>query len=129
MPKKGKQPLDPNLRNPDGTVKKGAKLGGGRPRGSGNTADMRFRILNELVPATIGGKKKRIPVAEATFRTMVQSALKGEQWAVTLALREWSKLEEKQAAPPEPTYAFSEADREMISEIYHRMKAIESQGR
>jgi len=71
----------------------------------------------------MGGKKKRIPAGEALFRKTVVSALNGDKAAIAMALREWAKLEEQLARDQEPSYAFTEADRQTIIEIYDRMKS------
>jgi hypothetical protein len=126
MPRKAKGPLDPNTRRPDGTVKEGVHLNRkGRPRGSKNKGATRWEILQELVPVKLAGKRKRMPVGEALFRQTVIKALAGDQPSIALALRELAKLEEQQARTQEPTYDFTDKDREIIAEIYDRMKACE----
>ena len=124
MARKPRGLLDPSKQTKTGQIKPGQTLNPkGRPRGSGGRSGIMFKILNELIPVEMGGRKKKIPAGEAAIRKLVQSALTGDQSAIKIVLREWNDLEARLEAQDAPTYAFSEVDETMIGEIYERMRA------
>ena len=127
MARRSRGPLDPSKQTRTGQIKPGQTLNPkGRPRGAGGRSGIMFKVLNELIPVEMGGRKKKIPAGEAAVRKLVQSALSGDQSAIKTVLREWNDLEARLEAQDTPSYAFGEADESMIGEIYGRMRACKA---
>jgi hypothetical protein len=97
----------------------------GRPPGSPNRNSLIRKVLGEFVTADLGGHKKKISVTEASLRRLSQAALKGDQRAIASILQLWKESEDAMAAERETEYPFSEADRQVIEDIYARMKTCE----
>ena len=95
----------------------------GRPKGSLNKATVARKLLQEMVPAQLDGKKKRIPTSEAALRTLFHKALKDRDLgAIRDVIQLWAETEEGAEAAKGGVYPFSDADREVIAEIHSRLK-------
>lgn len=110
-----------------GQFQKGGKPGNllGRPKGSRNRHTVIRKVLAEMVPAQMGGKKRRIAASEAAVRVLTQKALKGEIAAIRDILQLWAETEEAAQTARETEYPFSDADRQIIAEMHARMQACE----
>jgi hypothetical protein len=126
MPEKDNYPVG-KYRTPEDTRFKPGESGNkrGRPKGSKNRNTMIRKVLSELVTAEMGGSKKKITVSEASVRRLSQIALKGDRAAIMSLLQLWKETEDSLAAERDAEYPFSEVDRQMIEDIYARMKACE----
>lgn len=109
---------------------KGGKPGNplGRPKGSRNRHTVIRKVLAEMVPAQMGGKKRRIAASEAAVRVLTQKALKGEIAAIRDVLQLWAETEEAAQTAREAEYPFSDADCQVIAEMHARMTACEEPG-
>ena len=113
-------------RNPDGTFKPGATGNvHGRPKGAKNLYTIIREVLDELMPATKGGKRTKITAKEAVVRSLLVKALTppGDRVAMMNVLDLLVRSEEAALKNQEPDYPFAEADIEVIGEIYSRMKS------
>lgn len=97
----------------------------GRPKGSKNRNSVILKVLGEVVTADLGGHKKKIPVTEASLRRLSQMALKGDRQSIAAILQLWKESEDALAAQRETEYPFSEVDRQVIEDIYTRMKSAQ----
>ena len=117
-------------RRPDGTFKSGNPAINlkGRPRGSKNFATIVRSVLDEMVPVVKGGKRKKVAVKEALVRSMIVKALTppGDLASMTKVLQYLVQSEEAALKAREPDYPFTEADLEVIGEIYARMKSCQA---
>jgi hypothetical protein len=97
----------------------------GRPKGSRNRNCVILKVLGEVVTADLGGQKRRISVTEASLRRLSQMALKGDRQSIAAILQLWKESEDALAAQQEAQYPLSEADRQVIEDIYARMRAAQ----
>ncbi|MFZ1988787.1 MAG: DUF5681 domain-containing protein, partial [Alphaproteobacteria bacterium] len=82
------------------------------------------KVLDESVPAQLGGRRKKIPTSEAAIRTLVHKALKDRDLgAIRDILQLWAETEEAAQSAKEAEYPFSDSDREVISEVHARLIA------
>lgn len=115
-------------RNKDGTFKKGVSGNdAGRPKGAKNLYTIIREVLDEMVPATKGGQRSKISTKEAVVRSLLVKALTppGDRQAMINILQLLARSEEAALKEREPDYPFTEADVEVIGEIYSRMKSCQ----
>ncbi len=99
----------------------------GRPLGSKNRNSTIRAVLGQLVGGDVDGQKKKITITEASLLKLSQKALSGHLPSIKLVLSLWKGAEDALAADREAEYPFKEAvDRQVIDEIYARMKASEA---
>ena len=113
-------------RKPDGTFQLGATGNiHGRPKGAKNLYTIIREVLDELMPATKGGKRTKVSAKEAVVRSLLVKALTppGDRVAMMNVLDLLVRSEEAALKNQEPDYPFAEADIEVIGEIYARMKS------
>ena len=97
----------------------------GRPPGSSNRNAVIRKVLGQVVSARLGGETKKISVTEASLRRLAQSALEGDRKAIGDVLRLWKESEDAAQAEMDARYPFSDADRQVIEQVYARMKKCE----
>jgi len=95
----------------------------GRPKGSTNRHATILKVLNDVVSANLGGKKRNITVTEGALRRLAQEALNGKPAAISRVLELWKETEDAMQKSSEAKYPFNEADRQMIEDMYSRMQA------
>lgn len=104
----------------------------GRPRGSKNKKTIAERFINvadEAVSITEGGKSVRRSGSEAAMKLLRALALKGQD-ARTLErfLDRYQELEQVAASRKTTSYPFTDIDRQVLDEMYRRMKLCEADG-
>jgi hypothetical protein len=115
---------NPNSRK--GQIKKGERRpGAGRPSGSPNRNSIIRKVLGQVIADDVGGKTRKMAVSEASLLKLAQQALAGDLKAIKMVLELWKDSEEGIARERETQYAFTDADRPVIEEMYRRMKAVE----
>lgn len=97
----------------------------GRPKGSKNRNTIIRKVLNQVVAGDIEGRQKRVTVTEASLLRLSQLALQGNLQAIHSILALWKESEDAIAAEREADYPYSEADRQVIDDVYARMKDCE----
>ena len=97
----------------------------GRPKGSRNRNKVIRAVLGQLVSGDVDGSKKRLAITEASLLRLSQKALGGDLKAIQMVLALWKESEDAIAAEREAQYPFSDSDRQVIEDIYARMKACE----
>jgi hypothetical protein len=120
--KRGKNPGSATTQFKEGAPSANPK---GRPKGSPNRHAIIRKVLGQVVTADVAGRKKRIPVTEASLLRLSQMALKGDLRAIHSILALWQETEDALEAEREAQYPFSDADRQVIEAIYERMSASE----
>ena|SRR3974390_2427341 len=110
------------------TFKAGHKGMGGRPKGSKGRLAIIRKVLDETIPATVAGKKTRLPTTEIAVRQLGQKVCTGDLSAIRDVLRLAQEVEEASEKALESQFPFSDADREVIAEIYERMKRSKESG-
>jgi Family of unknown function (DUF5681) len=99
----------------------------GRPKGSRNLSTLMAKALNEPVVISENGKRKRITKREAVLKQLVNKAASGDAKAIQLLLGEIRQLEGREP-PSAESVLFDEADRELISQLYDRLRGSRSEG-
>ncbi|MGE3987447.1 DUF5681 domain-containing protein [Pseudorhodoplanes sp.] len=113
---RGKPPKHGQFRSGDGRPRPG------RPKGSKNLATYMMEAARSKVPANIGGKKRKISMAQAVTMRLATKALNGDNKSIT-AFLDWINKIETQAEAARPSeYPFSDADKTVIREIYKRLR-------
>lgn len=97
----------------------------GRPKGSPNRNRVIRAVLGKLVSGDIDGSKKKLAITEASLLRLSQKALGGDLKAIQMVLALWKESEDSIAAEREAQFPFSDSDRQVIEDIYARMKACE----
>lgn len=118
---------EPVKRRQDGTFQKGSTANRqGRPKGAKNLYTIIREVLDEVMPANKGGRRTKISAKEAVVRSLLLKALTppGDRIAMMNVLDLLARSEEAALKAREPDYPFTEADIEVIGEIYARMKSI-----
>ena len=114
--------------------KKGDKPKGKRPKGSRNkkslaqeaVAESLLAISDEPHGLTEGGKRKRLSrLAIGWTRLNNMAASKDDKAAIKLLFSEYHKLQKIASATKSEPYPFSDLDRQVINEMYERMKLCE----
>jgi hypothetical protein len=108
-----------------GQVKKGERRGPGRPPGSPNRNSIIRKVLGQLIPGDVGGRRRKMAITEASLLKLAQQALAGDLKAIKMVLELWKESEDGMAREREAEYPLSDADRQVIAEMYRRMKATE----
>jgi hypothetical protein len=99
----------------------------GRPRGSPNRGAIIRKVLDQVVTGEIGGQRKKLKLTEAVLLKLSQQALSGDKKAVGMVLALWKESEESMERERAAEYPFREdVDRQVIDEMYARMKASEA---
>lgn len=99
----------------------------GRPLGSKNRNATIRTVLGKLVVGDVDGQQKKIPITEASLLRLAQKALTGDLAAIKMVMALWKEAEDALANEREAEYPFrDEIDRQVIDEIYTRMKASEA---
>lgn len=115
-------------RKSDGTYAKGVSGNlKGRPKGAKNLHTIIRDVLDELVPASKGGRRQKISTKEAVVRSLIVKALTppGDRQAMINILQLLAQSEEAASRAQLPEYPFEDADREVIAAIHARMKACQ----
>ena len=118
-------------RSRDGKFPKGVSGNpDGRPKGTKNLHTIIREILDEMVPVQKGGRRKRISTKEAVVRSLIRKALTppGDRLAMINVIELLAQVEEAALKAREPEHPFTEADRQVVSEIHARMKACKDPG-
>jgi hypothetical protein len=113
-------------RKRDGTFQKGSTANRrGRPPGAKNLYTIVREVLDEMMPANKGGRRTKVSAKEAVVRSLLVKALTppGDRQAMLNVLDLLVRSEEAALKNREPDYPFTEADVEVIGEIYARMKS------
>jgi hypothetical protein len=98
----------------------------GRPLGSPNRSTIIRKVLDQFVTGEIGGQKKKVKLTEAVLLRLAQQALTGDKSAMAKVLDLWKESEEGMEHERGAEYPFSDADKQVIDEMYARMKASEA---
>ena len=99
---------------------------GGRPIGSPNRSGIIRKVFDQVVTGEIGGELKKLKLSEAVLMKLAQKALAGDTKAMGMMLTLWEESERSMEREREGEYPFREAvDRQVIDEMYARMKASE----
>ena len=106
-------------------IKPGERRSPGRTPGSPNRNSIIRKVLDQIVTGDAAGKRRKVTVTEASLLRLAQTALKGDLAAIKLVLALWKESEDGIAREREREYPMSEADRDVIEEMYRRMKAAE----
>lgn len=96
----------------------------GRPKNSPNRNRIIRKVLGQLVTGDVDGRRKKVPITEASLLRLSQAALKGDLKAIQMVLMLWKESEDAIADEREAEYPFTDADRTVIEDIYARLKAI-----
>ena len=126
------QPKYGRGRNPNsriGQIKKGERRpGAGRKKGTPNNSSLILKVLTKEISASVDGQRRSMTILEASLLRLVQEATKEEPniKAILETLKLAREAEEKTDRAREARYPFSDVDREVIEEMYRRMKAVES---
>ena len=100
----------------------------GRPKGSKNLSTYLMEAARDQVSATIGGNTRKISKLQATTMQLATKAASGDQAAINKFL-DWMDEMESRAATARPSqFPLSEADMEVIREIYERMNQCVPEG-
>jgi hypothetical protein len=97
----------------------------GRPKGSKNLKTYVTKAAREKVSVRQNGKSKRIPKIEATIAQLSNKAASGDPRSMEQFINRVEKVEMDTAAERPAAYPLSELDREVINEMYRRMKLCE----
>jgi hypothetical protein len=92
----------------------------GRPRGKRNIAATLLAVLNELVPVTEHGKRRRITKLEATFKQIVNRAASGDVAAIRLLLQLFPTVDQV-LSEPEKAGSDPAADRAVLANLITRL--------
>lgn len=94
----------------------------GRPKGSKNLATLLGETLDEQVTVTENGHRRSISKLEAAVKQLVNRAAAGDpkQMNQLFALTQWVEGRAEALAPP--VDPLTEADRQVIAQIYERLK-------
>lgn len=103
----------------------GEKRSSGRRPGSPNRNSVIRKVLGQVITGEAGGKKLKVTVTEGSLLKLAKAALEGDLKAINIVLTLWKESEDSIAKEKEREYPMSEADREVIEEMYRRMKAVE----
>jgi hypothetical protein len=93
----------------------------GRPKGSKNFSTLLSDALNEPVVVNENGKRRRITKREAVLKQLVNKAAAGNPKAIQLLLSEMRLVERREQGTAEAAL-FDEADREVIRQLYVRLR-------
>ena len=100
----------------------------GRPKGSKNLGTIIMDAANAQVTATIDGKPRKISKLVAAAMQLATKAAGGDQRAMGGFLDWVDEIEARAAAARPVQFPFSPADREILKEVYDRMRLCESRG-
>lgn len=99
----------------------------GRPKGAPNRGAIIRKVLEQVVTGQIAGQRKKLQLTHALLLKLSQDALAGDQKAVGMVLALWKESEESMERERATEYPFREdVDRQVIDEMYARMKASEA---
>jgi len=93
----------------------------GRPKGSQNLTAMLSTAANNQVTATIAGKPRKISVLQAAVMQLATKAAAGDMRALTAFLDRLDDVENRAVKLRLPEYAISDADLEVIKEVFQRL--------
>jgi uncharacterized protein DUF5681 len=94
----------------------------GRPKGAKNLFTLVEEIASEKVRTTENGQARLISRLEKTLRQLVSSAEKGKPQQLRQFIALLLGLEGRKEALASPTDSLTDADREVIAQIYARFK-------
>jgi hypothetical protein len=108
-------------------VKPGQKLNPhGRPKGSKNKKTLAERFMkhaDEPLEVSEQGKKSRQPSIDIAIKRLRNHALKGEDGKMlTVFLDKYEEMEKIASAVAPNSYPFSDLDKQVMDEMYRRMK-------
>ncbi len=95
----------------------------GRPRGSKNRNAIIRKALDRIVTGEVGGEVKKLRLTEALLVKLSQSALKGNHKSLQTLFALWKETADDAEADRHTVYPFTDADRQMIRDIFVRMNA------
>lgn len=92
----------------------------GRPRGSKNFSTVLKAELNKKVGVVEGGRQKTLRKVEVIATRLVNKSAEGDLKAIPVVLKQMQSIDEQTEKVEQ--VAFSPKDRDVLQEIYDRMK-------
>jgi uncharacterized protein DUF5681 len=97
----------------------------GRPKGRKNLATILTEAARGQVTATIDGKQRKITKIQATAMQLATKAAGGDSASIARFLDWFDAIEARAAAARPEAFPFSEADLNVLREVYTRMQLCE----
>ncbi|MGD9920161.1 MAG: DUF5681 domain-containing protein [Pseudorhodoplanes sp.] len=100
----------------------------GRPKGRKNIATLFLEAAAAQITVTIDGKKRRISKAQAACVQLANKGAMGDEKLLLKFIDLIASIEARAEAARPSEYPFNEMDKQVIREIYKRLRPYEERG-